>query len=295
MGLNEATANTPPVAVDDTNAGDPVVESGVFPGDPFASGNVLANDIDPDPNPGLHVTSVSGVGLGHSVTGTYGSVLVSGDGLWTYSLDDSAFRTNALRQGEPAFDRFTYTVEDAQGASSSATLTIEISGTQRCAARPQPVPFLERRHRHDQQPVRDRPGRRHAHVRRRDRTGARHRGSERRWLPLFLRAGGELQRPRQLPVLRFRRARRRDPRVSHYPHHGGGRRARSHGAARRCHDGRERAGRAGYFRRAQRHRRLGISFDQHRGRALRRLLVCRLRRRRGNVVPDARPARRARC
>jgi VCBS repeat-containing protein len=101
----------------------------VFPGDRFASGNVLTNDLDPDPNPGLHVTSVSGVGPGNFVTGNYGSVLVSDDGSWTYFLDDSDPDTNALHQDEAAFDTFTYTVEDAQGASSAATLTVAITGT----------------------------------------------------------------------------------------------------------------------------------------------------------------------
>ena len=46
--------NDAPVAVDDTNAGDAVIESGVnpnntpFAGDPSATGNVLTNDTDVD-------------------------------------------------------------------------------------------------------------------------------------------------------------------------------------------------------------------------------------------------------
>src|SRR6185503_10576769 len=47
--------NVPPLAVPDTNGADAVIESpsATFSIDRFASGNVLFNDFDPDPNPGL--------------------------------------------------------------------------------------------------------------------------------------------------------------------------------------------------------------------------------------------------
>jgi VCBS repeat-containing protein len=126
-GADEIVVNTPPVANPDANDGDPVFEGGF---DAQASGNVLVNDIDPDPNPGLHVTAVNAVpfNVGNFVTGTYGSVQLHADGSWTYFLDSFDSDTNALAQGEIAFDQFTYTVADAQGASSSTTLTIEVTG-----------------------------------------------------------------------------------------------------------------------------------------------------------------------
>ena len=134
--VNPAGDNTPPIAVPDTNAGDPVIEFGFAPGmpfggDPSASGDVLANDVDPDPNPGLHVTAVNGStgDVGNVVTGTYGTVQIQGNGAWTYNLNDFDDDTNSLAQGETAYDEFTYTVTDAQGASSTTTLTVAINGT----------------------------------------------------------------------------------------------------------------------------------------------------------------------
>ena len=82
---------------------------------------MLANDIDPDPNPGLQVTETT-------MAGTYGSVTIQPDGGWSYVLDDSDSDTDALAQGDIAFDQFTYTVADAIGATDTATLTIQITG-----------------------------------------------------------------------------------------------------------------------------------------------------------------------
>jgi VCBS repeat-containing protein len=129
--------NQPPVASPDTNAGDPVVEAGatvppppIFVGDTMASGNVLANDSDPDAGSILHVSAVGGGFVGQAVQGTYGSVQINSDGGWTYTLDDSDPDTNALANGETATEQFTYTVSDQHGASSSSTLTITINGSE---------------------------------------------------------------------------------------------------------------------------------------------------------------------
>src|SRR6185503_19393461 len=63
------------------------------------------------------------------VTGTYGAVLIGPSGDWFYTLDDLDADTNALVQGAVETDVFTYTVADAQGATSSTTLTISINGS----------------------------------------------------------------------------------------------------------------------------------------------------------------------
>src|SRR3989440_676367 len=129
--------NDAPVAVADTNAGDPVTEAGVnpgntpFPGDGTASGNVLTNDTDVDTGDTKAVSAVNGVAgnVGQAVAGTYGSVTIASDGSYTYTLDNTDSDTNALAQGATATDQFTYTVTDANGATSSTTLTITITGT----------------------------------------------------------------------------------------------------------------------------------------------------------------------
>ena len=96
----------------DTNAADPVVEAGVYPGNtPFAGdalaiGNVLANDTDVDTSDsktvfgaqaGASAGPISG-GVGETLTGIYGSLVLAADGSWTYTLDNLDPNTNALEQ-----------------------------------------------------------------------------------------------------------------------------------------------------------------------------------------------------
>src|SRR5205085_171013 len=129
--------NDAPVAVADTNAGDPVTEAGVnpantpFPGDATAAGNVLTNDTDVDSGDTKTVSAVNGsaANVGTAVVGTYGSVTIASDGSYTYTLDNADPDTNALAQGATATDQFSYTVVDSNGATSSTTLTITLTGT----------------------------------------------------------------------------------------------------------------------------------------------------------------------
>ncbi|MCH8616671.1 VCBS domain-containing protein [Sphingomonas sp. SM33] len=128
-------ANDGPVAQNDTNSTDTVIEAGVGPGntpkpgDSSASGNVLTNDSDVDSNDTLHVSAVQGGSVGSSVAGTYGSVIIGADGAYTYTLDNNDVDTNKLAEGETKTDVFTYTVTDSHGASTTATLTITVTGT----------------------------------------------------------------------------------------------------------------------------------------------------------------------
>jgi VCBS repeat-containing protein len=131
-------ANDAPVAQEDNNAGDAVIEAGgVLMGDPSAAGNVLANDTDPDAFAswtvqGVSAGSVEGpvvTGIGAPIAGIYGSVTIAANGTWIYTLDNADADTNALAQSQSVSDTFTYTMHDAAGATSTATLTIAIMGT----------------------------------------------------------------------------------------------------------------------------------------------------------------------
>jgi VCBS repeat-containing protein len=78
------------------------------------------------------VAAVGGVAeqVGTTVTGTYGSVTINSDGSYSYTLDDSAgSAADHLAQGDHVTDTFTYTATDEHGATSTATLTINITGT----------------------------------------------------------------------------------------------------------------------------------------------------------------------
>ncbi len=130
-------SNDTPTAVADNNAGDPVTESGVSPGnipfagDPSAAGNVLANDIDVDGVDTKTVVAVNGEALnvGQPLVGTYGTLTLLANGNWSYVLNNADPDTNALAQGQTATDVFTYTMADSSGATSSAPIAIAITGT----------------------------------------------------------------------------------------------------------------------------------------------------------------------
>ena len=129
--------NDRPVASLDINTGDEVTEAGMNPfntpfgGDGTATGNVLTNDTDVDTSDILNVASVNGLSgnVGIAVQGTYGSVVIGSNGIYTYTLNDADPDTNALAQGEAASDVFTYEVSDGNGGTDTASLTIIITGT----------------------------------------------------------------------------------------------------------------------------------------------------------------------
>jgi VCBS repeat-containing protein len=133
--------NDAPVAVADTAAvtEDAADQSGYNDGNAATSivaGNVLINDSDVDAG---DTRSVTGVAAGSpvsasgnvasSVAGTYGRVSIAANGSYTYTLDDTKPTVQALAQGQQVTDTFTYTITDAQGAISSTTLTVTITGT----------------------------------------------------------------------------------------------------------------------------------------------------------------------
>ena len=105
--------NDDPTAVDDSGAG--------FEGDAdsgFTTGNVLANDSDPDTSDTLSVSNLDD-------SATEGSVTDNGDGTFGYD-PNGAF--DDLAGGDTDTDTFDYTVSDGNGGSDTATVTIGITG-----------------------------------------------------------------------------------------------------------------------------------------------------------------------
>ncbi|EPE99603.1 VCBS domain-containing protein, partial [Rhizobium grahamii] len=109
-------------------------------GNAFAGGNVLdnahANDVDTGDKltvvgvaAGAVVDGASVAGdVGKTIEGTYGSLKLSANGSWTYTLDNTDADTRALVKGAHANDVFTYTVTDKYGATATQTLTIDVTG-----------------------------------------------------------------------------------------------------------------------------------------------------------------------
>ena len=87
--------------------------------------NVLTNDVfGADAPAGKTVSSVNGGNPGEAVNGTYGTLTLNADGTYTYQLTPGV----DVPKGESVTEEFTYTIKDADGDTSEATLTITIKG-----------------------------------------------------------------------------------------------------------------------------------------------------------------------
>ena len=85
------------------------------------SGNVLANDHDPDGDP-IQLLGISGGSLGQYVAGKYGWLVLASDGTYNYASNKSA----SLPSEGAAQDSFTYTERDGQGGVAQATLSVTV-------------------------------------------------------------------------------------------------------------------------------------------------------------------------
>ncbi len=128
-------ANDTPVAVANTAT---AVEAGgvlnnISGSDP--SGNVLTNDSDVDAG---DIKTVVGVvagnqasasgNVGASVSGSYGSIQIAANGVYTYTVDNNNSAVDALTSSQTLTETFTYTVSDTAGATSTTTIVITIQG-----------------------------------------------------------------------------------------------------------------------------------------------------------------------
>ncbi|MGY4496074.1 VCBS repeat-containing protein, partial [Bradyrhizobium sp. GM24.11] len=120
-----AGVNDGPVAVADSNA----VKEDTGPNP--VSGNVLTNDTDVDAHDTHSVTAVNGSAakVGTNVVGTYGTLHLNADGSYSYTLNNAQANVQALAAGQQVTDVFSYTNSDNHGGSSSANLTITVTGT----------------------------------------------------------------------------------------------------------------------------------------------------------------------
>lgn len=113
----QGIANQKPGAVDDNVSG-----SG-----PTVTGNVLANDSDPDGDT-LHVGTVNALGVSYHITGqsnvavqgTYGTLTISDDGHFSYAVDYSDPDTIAAGSN-PFTEHFTYKPHDGQNGEGNNT------------------------------------------------------------------------------------------------------------------------------------------------------------------------------
>ena len=90
-------------------------------------GPVTVNfDVDTNDNPG---TDGFGSRTFASLTGTYGTITLNGDGTQTYTLNATGQAAiNALAPGQTLTDIFDYTLTDTDGDSDSARVTVTLTG-----------------------------------------------------------------------------------------------------------------------------------------------------------------------
>jgi VCBS repeat-containing protein len=123
-------ANDAPVAVADAGT---AVEAGVGPGS-NATGDVLANDTDPDVQGETRTVTGFSFGAataaaGATLAGEYGSLRINANGSYSYVVDNADPAVHALaNSGQTLTDTFSYTMRDAAGATSTATLVITVVG-----------------------------------------------------------------------------------------------------------------------------------------------------------------------
>lgn len=122
-----AAANAAPVAKPDTAS----VTEGTTTYTPVLTGSVFDNDTDDGGTAALRIVSFEYGGVTYPAGGlntAYGQFGLSSSGRYTFIVNDSASAVNGLAPGETLTEQITYTVRDASGATSTATLTLTIHG-----------------------------------------------------------------------------------------------------------------------------------------------------------------------
>jgi VCBS repeat-containing protein len=110
-----------PVAVNDSAS---VTEDGAS----NISGNVLSNDSLSADTPAAFVAWGGGDSAAIAALNTYGTLTQNNDGSWNYVLDNSRAATQALTSADSHDYVLHYTMQDADGSTSDATLTITVHG-----------------------------------------------------------------------------------------------------------------------------------------------------------------------
>ncbi|MER9903975.1 VCBS domain-containing protein, partial [Mesorhizobium sp. M0052] len=101
-----------------------VVEDGAS----TVSGNVLTNDASGADTPKSFSAWSGGDAAAITALTTYGTLTQNANGTWSYVLDNSKAATQALTSGSHLSYDLHYTMTDADGDTSPATLTITIDG-----------------------------------------------------------------------------------------------------------------------------------------------------------------------
>jgi VCBS repeat-containing protein len=116
--LDESVLNRPPIALADSNT---AKEDSTI----AVTGNVLANDSDPDQGQVLSVVNAG------TLQGQFGRLELSANGGYRYLLDNTLAAVQSLGVGQNVVETFSYTVTDNadRALTAQSTLTVTVQGT----------------------------------------------------------------------------------------------------------------------------------------------------------------------
>ena len=125
VSITVTGVNDPPIAVNDGSAGTPVATT--TSDTPLTGQSTLfANDSDPDTGDTLSLNTAGSPTL-TATTSKGAAVTINADGSYTYDPTGSA-TLEALGVGAQTTDSFTYTIDDGHGETSTATVSITVTG-----------------------------------------------------------------------------------------------------------------------------------------------------------------------
>jgi VCBS repeat-containing protein len=146
--------NDPPDAIDDVPTSNLQEDTAnvSLAGNAILGGSGNIADTDPNSDTLAITGAVAGsgvvagtVGLGSALTvsGIYGNLVISANGSYTYTLDNSRIQTQNIIGGQTVNDIFTYKITDGKGGFDTATISVAILGTLDITAiTPQPVAIV---------------------------------------------------------------------------------------------------------------------------------------------------------
>jgi len=112
-------------------AGDDFANISVQDPDHLITGNLLANDSDPDGN-SLFLRFVDGIRVGDkgvdTIQGTYGTFKFNADGTYTYTLDTTNPAVQALQHGQTLTESLNYKISDGLGGTDFGLFKLQIDG-----------------------------------------------------------------------------------------------------------------------------------------------------------------------
>ncbi len=132
--LDILITDTPPTANNDGRSiseGTSAISGNAVGGLGSAAGDVQDTLVDANATPVIDVDFGTTDGtVGSNLLGGFGSFVINSAGVYTYTLDNTSTDVQGLKGGESIIDVFTYTIQDGDGSTDSANISVTINGVE---------------------------------------------------------------------------------------------------------------------------------------------------------------------